>query len=137
MAKKTNKPKLEGIDGWLYIYFIFCFYECFFLYGFLKSIYDILSSGTGNRITVFFFIIAVVHAILLVISIDLIIIQKKGAKLWSVLFLTSGLILFVGLLTFSLEEIKFVKLILFLIVSSLIWVFYFFQSERVKNTFVK
>ena len=140
MIKKENKQKLDGIGGWLYIYFLFWAYLGFFLYGFLGSTYNSLVSGTGGIKTAFFFLTAILLIILVVTSLDLIFNKKKSAKLWSIVSLVVCLILFVGLLISSLENAELndiIQFILIFIVGNLLWIFYFLQSERVKNTFKK
>mgnify|MGYP001559735019 CR=1 FL=1 len=140
MIKKENKPKLEGIDGWLYLYFLFLVYLVFSLFGILVGTYDSLVSGSGGIETVFFFLTAIVSIIVTAVSLDLIFYKKKSAKLWSIVSLVVCFILFVGLLISSLgnEELNYeIQFILILIVGSLVWIFYFLQSERVKNTFIK
>lgn len=139
MVGKESSKKLEGVGGWLHIYFIFCAIEGFFLYGFIKNTYSYLTSSTGGSRTIFFFITAVLQVILLAISLDLIFTKKKSAKIWSILSLAVCLILFVALLVFSLGNVlanNYVQYMLFFIVGSLLLIFYFLQSERVKNTFV-
>ncbi len=142
MVKQDNNRKLEGIGGWIYLYFVFCAFEVFFLYGFIGSTYNSLASGEGGAKSVFLFILAVLQVILLVSSSDLIIAKKKSAKLWSILSLVVCFILFVVLLVLVLSSGKIlpensIQYTLAFIVGSLIWLFYFLQSERVKNTFVK
>lgn len=140
MIKKESKHKLEGIGGWLYLYFLFWAYLGFFLYGFLGSTYDSLISGTGGIKTLFFFLIAILQIILAVVSLDLIFQKKKSAKLWSISSLVASLILFVGLLISSLGNVMlndFFQSILIFVIGSLLWIFYFLQSERIKNTFKK
>ena len=140
MVKKENKHQLEGIGGWLYLYFLFWVYLGFFLYGFLGSTYDSLTSGTGGVKTVFFFLIAILQVILVVVSLDLIFQKKKSAKLWSISSLVVCFVLFVSLLISSLGNAMlndYFQIILIFVVGSLLWIFYFLQSERVKNTFKK
>jgi hypothetical protein len=140
MAIKEGDKKLEGIGGWLYFYFIFCALEGLFLYGFIGSTYNSLTSGTGGTRTIFFLITAVLQVILLVSSLDLILVKKKSAKIWSILSLLVCVILFITILVFSsgkaLPE-NYIQYMLFFILGSLLLIFYFIQSERVKNTFVK
>jgi hypothetical protein len=139
MLKEELEKRLEGLGGWLFIYFIFCASYFISLWGLIKGLYSILMSGAQYIGIIFIFILTVLQLILLIISLDLIFEKKRSAKLWSILFLITSFILLVAIVirTFGSLPKKDMNILLAGLVLIIVWIFYFIRSKRVKKVFTK
>lgn len=139
VEEKINTQKLEGVSGWLLVFIISLFLSLVFIG---SQVFGNYSTYTSSGIGFILLILFIFQTILIGISLVLIIEKKKIAMIWVTIYLgyTAILNIIVGVILYNINPETASSQALQLIwgiVLSIIWLFYFFQSERIKNTLVK
>jgi hypothetical protein len=143
MKKHKRQNKLKGISGWLMLVLILFFCSA------LNALYMLIQRivwaftrtiGTGVYISMFFFLI---YSVLLGVSICLILMKKKKAIKFSIIALTSGIVLnlwyyLIGQLIFNpYYNLFYIPTLLVNLIILIGIMVYIKKSRRVKNTFVR
>ncbi len=127
--KKSGAKKLSGLEGWLILPILGLFVNL------AMMIYDfiLLFSLIGEYYMEIFFFLDGGMIYLYVFALILIFKKNKKAPKWAIYTLWAGVVY--GLITsYILADYTGV---MGSVAGALIWTFYFKNSERVKNTFVK
>ena len=127
-----TEKKIKGIGGWL-IFPIFAFALNIFVLG-----YDIIISITNTNIYLIIIIIILdgIGIFLFGNALSLIFHERKEAPIWAIAAMAYSVVLSI-LLAIIVKELAYISQAGQQFIWASIWTWYFLESKRVKNTFIK